>query len=80
MNRKSKSDILNEALSNNLNASMTLTRKAVYEAMDEYAKQQNEFDSEELNAATNVIHIIINSETAEELVAMRDALREQIKG
>lgn len=79
--KKSKSDILNESLQNNgIKASMALTRKSVYEAMEEYAKQENEANMEELEAATRVIDIIINSNDVEELVAMRDSLRSQIKG
>jgi len=78
--KKPKSEILKEVLDQNgLKTSMTFTRKAVYEAMQTYANQEIAAIEVELDAATKVLDIIINSETAEDLIAMRDALRLEVK-
>lgn len=74
---KTKSDILKEVLEKNgLDASMALTRESVYEAMEIYAKQ---YTNEELEAATVVIDLIINSDDVNNLITLRNALRLKVK-
>lgn len=74
---KTKSQILNESLERNgINASMALTRKSVYEAIEVYAEQA----VEELEAATAVINLILEAESGDELLSLRDSLRKQING
>lgn len=80
---KSKSDILKEALDRNgINSSMPFTRKSVYEAMEEYSKQnveeiEKKFDAvnTEFNAMVAVVNLLIEAENAEELIHLRDSLR-----